>query len=129
MKIDRNVELLRALEDRPELREVDEFAIGQAVQHGSLESAIDTALELVGGSLGQRRRQGGEGGEPRGIAVDGLRQPIVDAGSKWRRDIRRQLLRRRGAVRQHTDIDACRVHVGETVTAEAAQATFDRSRP
>jgi hypothetical protein len=52
MQIDRHVERLRALVDRPEPLVVEKHVIGEPVQHGALEAELaHGALELVGGGL------------------------------------------------------------------------------
>ena len=53
MQIDRHVERLRALEDRPVFLVVEETAPRVAVDHRALEAEfLHAALELVGGASG-----------------------------------------------------------------------------
>ena len=111
MEVDRHVELLGALVDRPVFLVVEEFAVGHAVQHGALEAELgDRALEFVGGGLridgGERR----EGGKALRVGRADLGQAVVDRARQVGRDLDRQLLGRGRAVREHLDVDAGLVH-------------------
>ena len=74
---------------------------------------------------GQRR----EGSEALGIGGAGRREPVVDAANERRRALRRQLLRRGRAVRDHLHVDADLVHLLQPQRAEIEQPVHLRSRP
>src|SRR3954467_9127266 len=104
--IDRHIERLRALEDRPELAAVDEFAVGEAMDHGALEAELGhRALELVrrGAWIGARQR--GERLEAAVRRAHRLAQPVVGAARYRRCAVRIEALRRRRAMREHLDVD------------------------
>ena len=112
MEIERHVERLGALEDRPEALVVEEHAVAQPVHHGADEAVLrHDALEFVGGRLGLGRRQRAERGKARGIGRHRRGEPVVDAARQHRPFVGVQALRRGRAVRQHLEIDAGLVHV------------------
>ena len=122
MEIDRHVELLGALVDRPVFLEVEEFAVRHAVHHGALEAELgDGALEFVGGGLRVGGRQRCEGGEALRIGRADLGEAVVDLAGQIGGDIGRQLLGRRRAMRQHLDVDAGLVHLLEAQAAEIVE--------
>ena len=130
MEIDRHVELLGALVDRPEPLVVEEHAAGQPVHHGALEAVLGHgALELVGRSLRIVRGQRREGREALGVGGAGGRQPVVGAANERRRAIGRKLLRRGRAMRDHLHVDADLVHFLEAKRAEIEQPVHLRARP
>ncbi len=79
MQVDRDIEGLRALEDRPEPLVVEEGAVGESVDHRPLEAELRGTLELIGGRLGVARRQRRKGSEALGVCLHGGMQPVVDA--------------------------------------------------
>ena len=127
MQIDRNVEPLGALEDRPEALVVEEDAVCQAVDHGALEAELDGAFELVGGGRGIARRQRCEGGEAPGMRGNRGIEPVVDAPGQLDRDIGGDLLRGGRAVREHLHVDPGLVHLLDAQFAEVVE-TFRRCR-
>ena len=119
MEIDRHVELLGALVDRPEFLEVEKFAVRHAVQHGALEAELGhRALELVGGGLRVDGGKRGEGGEALGVGRADLGEAVVDLPRQVGGDVGTKLLRRRRAMREHLDVDAGLVHLLEAQAAE-----------
>ena len=129
MQVDRNVERLGALEDRPEPLVVEEHAVGESVDHRALEAELDAAFELVGGRLGIGGRQRREGGEARGVRLHGGVQPVVDAPRQRHGVGAGQLLGRGRAMRQHLDVDAGLVHLLDAQLAEIVQPLRGIARP
>ena len=130
MEVDRHVELLGALVDRPELLVVEEHAAGQAVHHRALEAELGHgALELVGGGLRIVGRQRREGREALGMGGAGRGEPVVDAAHQRGRAVGRQLLRRGRAVRDHLHVDAGLVHLLDAQRAEIEQPLHLRPGP
>src|SRR6476661_4033135 len=79
VEIDRHVELLGALVDRPELLEVEEFPVRHAVQHGALEAELcDSALELVRRGLWVGGGERGKGGKALGVGRANFGEAIVN---------------------------------------------------
>ena len=73
VQVDRHVERLRGLEDRPEELVVEEALERAAVDHRPDHSELaHGALELGGGGTGIGRRQRGEAGEAIGVGGDRL---------------------------------------------------------
>src|SRR4051812_12536077 len=82
MKIERHVERIDALQDRPEELVVEIAVTGVAVDESALESELaHSPLELFGGSIGSRDRHRRKAHEPRRMFLDGLRQEIVRVAS------------------------------------------------
>src|SRR5262249_61965326 len=78
VQIDRDVERLRPFQDRREELVVEIAAAGVAVDQCALEALLpDAALQLVGGLVGHRGRQGGKGGEPLRIFLHRLQDEII----------------------------------------------------
>ncbi len=122
MEIERHVELLGPLIDRPELFQVEKFAVRHAVDHGALEAELGHgALELVGGGLRVDGRQRGEGGEALGVGRADLGEPVIDLPRQLGGDIDRQFLRRGRAMRKQLDVDAGLVHVFQAQLAEVVK--------
>ena len=98
MQIERHVERLRALEDRPEPLIVEKDAIGEAVDHRPLEAELGGAFEFVGRRFGIAGRQRRKGCEALRVRSYHRMQPIIHAP----RDVNRlgagELLRRRRAM-------------------------------
>ncbi len=111
MQVDRHVERLRALEDRPEALVVKKDAVGEPVDHRAFETELGGALELVGRRLrvagGQRR----EGGEAFRVGGDDRIEPVVDAAGQRDRFRTGKFLCRRRAVGQDLHVDPGRVHL------------------
>ena len=126
MQVERNVEPLGALVDRPEALVVEKGdAVLQPMHHGTLEPELgDAALELVGGRRRIGGRQRGEGGKPARVCLDGGMEPIVDAAGQIGSDVLRELLGRRRAVREHLDVDPDLVHLLDAQFTEIEQALF-----
>ena len=123
MQIDRHVEPFGALEDRPELLVVEEAAVGEAVNHRTLEAVLGhRALEFVGGGARIDGRQGREAGEARRTHGDSGGETVVDTLDERNRIVAAELLRRRRAVRDDLDVDARLVHVLDAQVAEIVEA-------
>ena len=125
MEVDRHVELLGALVDRPVCFQVEKFAVGHAVQHGALEAELGhRALKLVGGGFriggGQRR----EGGKAPGVSGAHLGQTVVDRAGEIGGDVGRKLLRRWRAMREHLDVDTGLVHFLDAQRAKIVKPLF-----
>ena len=122
MQVDRNVERLRALEDRPEPFVVEKDSIGEAVNHRPLEAELGGALEFVRRRLGIAGRQRREGCKPRRVRGDDGVEAVIDAA----RDIDRfgagELLRRGRAMGQDLHVDPRLVHFLEAHVAEIVEA-------
>src|SRR6185503_9889747 len=127
MDVERDVERLRALEDRPEALVVEEemrtVHRGEAVHHRALEVELGhRALELVGGRLRVRGRQHGEAFEPALVLLDGLMQPVVGALRERHRGRGVDALRGGRAVRHDLQVVAGFVHFLEAEFAEVVEA-------
>ncbi len=123
VNVDRHVERLGAIEDRPKPFVVDEQALGETVDHGAFEAEVlDRAFELVGGLLGIGRRQGGKGGKPIGLRFHRFRQSVIDASGDRRRFRPIKGLSARRAVGDHLKVDTSRVHFGNTALPQVLQA-------
>ena len=122
MQIDRNVERLRALEDRPEPLVVEKDAVGEPVDHRALEAELGGALELVGGGLRIAGRQRREGGEALRIGGDDGVQPVVDAPGEIDRVRTGNLLGRGRAVGEDLHVDPGLVHLLQAQLAEIVEA-------
>src|SRR5215472_6949925 len=80
MQVDGYIELLGTSIDGPELPLVNEFALGEAVNHGALEAKSgDAALQLVGSSFGIGGGQRCETCKPCRMRRNYFMQPIVHA--------------------------------------------------
>ena len=91
--VQRHVQGLRPLEDRPELLVVEEHAVGQPVYHSALESQRgDCPLQFIGRGLGVGGRQGGKPGEPIGVRGDRLGEAIVGVAGQPHGSLRVQTL-------------------------------------
>ena len=124
--IDRHVERLCPLENRPELLLVEEFPIRQSVHHGALHiEASHDALKLVGRGRGIGCRQQAETRKTLRIGPDEFREMVVGLPRHPRCKFRRELLRSRRAVRQHLDVDTGFIHFSQPQLAHIEQATFD----
>ena len=122
MEIDRDVERFGAGIDRPELRPIEEFAVGEAVHHRALEAVLlDAALELVGGGVRHRGRQRGERRKPLRVLFHLRGEAVVDAPRQRNGGVGRQLLRRRRAKRQHLHVDAGGIHLGKADGVEVIE--------
>src|SRR6185503_17622615 len=98
---------------------VEEAALLVAVDHRALEAELaDAALELGGGRLRIRGRQGGEAGEAFRVRFHGVGEPVVRIARHGDRDVGAERLRAGRAEREHLHVDAGRVHVREPALAE-----------
>jgi hypothetical protein len=114
MQIDRHVELLGALEDRPEELLVQETALAQAHEHRALEAELGhRALKLVGGRLGVRHRQRREAGEARRVLADLFVQIVIGTAGQWDRLVGIELVHCRRGLREHLHVDAGRIHLAD----------------
>ena len=126
MNVDRNLEALRPLEDRPELPVVEELAPHVTVDQRALEAHFgDRSLELVRGLRRRGGRERCEGGETDRVRRDRNREVIVGAAGELIRLVRLELFGPRGAMRQNLDVDPTRIHVGQPLVAEVVQLGLD----
>ena len=126
MEIERHVERLGALEDRPEPLVVEEHAVAQAVHHGAdAAEPGHRALELVGGFLGLGGRQGREGAEALGVGLHHAMHPVVALARHADRGLAGDALRRWRALRQHLVVDAGLVHLLETQRPQIVEPGAD----
>ncbi len=127
MQVERHVERLGALEDRPEALVVEKHAACQPVHHGALEAELGhRAFEFVGRRLGVGGRQHRKAGEAVGMGAHGLGEAVVGAARKAHRE--RGILdplHRRRAVRQHLHVDPGRVHLGDAALPDIVEARDD----
>ena len=119
MKVDRHVELFRALIDRPELPEVEKFAVRHPVQHRALEAEFgDRALEFVGGRLRIHCRKGRKGCEAPGVGRAYLGEAVVHLASQIGGNIGPKLLGGGCAMRKHLDVNPGLIHLLETQASQ-----------
>jgi hypothetical protein len=122
MDVNRHVERLGALVDRPEALIVMEDAVGQAVDHRTLETELGHgAFELVGRGARIGSRQGRKGGEAVGMRAHRLVEPVVDAVRERHAPRRVDRLQSRDRMRQYLKVDAAFVHLPEAKGAEIGQ--------
>ena len=127
MQVDRHVERLRALKDRPEPLIVEEEPVGQPVDHGTLEAELgDRALELVGRGLGIGGGERCKGGKPIRVGSHRFIKPVVGAARQWHCGLAVELLQPRHRMRQHLQIDAGLVHLPQSQFAEIVEALHRR---
>ena len=78
MEVERNLQRLGTLEDRPEEVVVEVAAANVTADLPALEPVVpDGALQLVGGGFWRWRGERGESGEARRMALDGGPELIV----------------------------------------------------
>ena len=78
VQVERHAQALEAREQHVEVGVVEEAPARVAVDHRALHAELaHRALELVGGGLGRRGRQRGEGREAVGMLGDGARELVV----------------------------------------------------
>ena len=129
MQVDRDVERLAGLEDRPELRVVEVLAVRVRVDDDALEAELaHAALDLLGGRRGILRCRGRQTGVALGIARDRGRELVVGIVRDGVGRGRVEHLHARAGQRQDLHVDAGVVHVGEPPLAEVLQALDDRGR-
>ena len=131
MEVDRHVQRLGALEDRPKLLVVVEPAVGQTVDHRALKPQLGHgAFKFVGGGTGVRGGQRGETGEAVGMGADSLMQMVVGDASEANRAGRvSHLLHGRSGVGDHLDVDAGLVHLLDSPGSQVFQTLHHRWRP
>ena len=124
--VDRHIERLRPLIDRPEALVVVKDAGGQAVDHRPLEAELgDRAFEFLGRSARIGGRQRSERGEPVGMALDRFVQPVVDPARERHPGRSVDALQPGNRVRQHLKIDARLVHFFQAQYAEIVEPLND----
>src|SRR5579875_641332 len=122
MKVKRHTERFGPFENGREERVVEKAAVNGSVDHSAREvKAVYCAFELsrCGGRV--PHRQSSESGEAAGIALHGFCHFVIDALRGWNRAARLEKFGRRIGVGKHLNIDAGRVHVGDTLLAEIPQ--------
>src|SRR5205085_6603106 len=125
--VDRHIERLRALEDRPEFAPVNEFAVGKTMDHRALEAELGHgALEFVRGGAWIRAWQHRERLEAAVRSPHRLAQPVVRGARNGRCRVGVEALRRRRAVREHLDVDADFVHLADAQRADIVQPLAQR---
>jgi len=126
VQIDRHVERGRALEDRPEPLVIDEKAVGEAVDHRTLEAELcDGALKFIGGRLRVGRRQDAECGKTLRIGFHNIGQTIIGLAGQAHRRLRFHFLRAGRAVRQHLHINTGVIHFLDAQIGNVLQTFFD----
>jgi len=129
VQVERHIERLRPLEDRPEPLVVEEDPVGQAVYHRPLEAELaHRPFELVCRRLGVGGGQCGKGGEPLGMGTHCLIEPIVDAARQRNGGFRIEILEPRHRMRQHLQVDAGFVHFLQAQFADIVEALHGRWR-
>src|SRR6266480_1230406 len=122
MDIERHVERLGALEDRPEAPVVEEYPVGRSVHHRTLEAQLgDRALELVRRRFRVGGGKRGEAGEAVRVRTHRLVQAVVRALCERDRGRCVETLRRRGTVRDHLNVDPGFVHLPDAQRAQVVQ--------
>jgi hypothetical protein len=123
MQVDRHVERLGALVDRPELLQIQELALaGEPVQHRAFEAEPShRALELVGRGRRIRGGQLREGGEFFRMLFHDLAQPVIGLARERHGDLRCHALQGWRAVREHLEVDPCFVHLAQPQLAEVEE--------
>ncbi len=126
MDVDRHVQGLGGLEDRPELLVVQIFVVGVGADDHALQPQLGhPPLDLLGGGGRVLGRAGGEGGEAVRALGDLLGDPVVgEGGEAYRLVLVHDLHARRGQ-RQDLHVDARGVHVGEALIAHIGHAVAD----
>ena len=122
MQVDRHIERLRALEDRPEPLVVEKDAVGEAVDHGALEAELgDVRSSSSAAAFGSLVGSAAKAAKRLRVGRDRCMQPIVDAAGERDSIGAGELLRRRRAVREDLHVDAGFVHLLEAQIAEIMQ--------
>lgn len=112
----------RELEQRPELRRVEEAPAGVPVDDRSPETELaHRPLQLRTGRLRVRGGKGGEAGEAVRVAKDRLSEHLVRPAHERDGPFRLQLLPTGGGERDDLQVDAPRVHVLDPPLAEVEE--------
>jgi hypothetical protein len=129
MHVERHVERLRPLEDRPEPFVVEKKPVGQTVHQRALEAQFgDRPFEFVGGSFRIRSGKRSKGREPVGVGADLLVEPVVGAVRQPDGGLRVELLQTGVGMRQHLHVDAGLVHFSEAQVADIVEPLDDPRR-
>jgi antitoxin (DNA-binding transcriptional repressor) of toxin-antitoxin stability system len=114
---DRHIQFGGRTQDRVEALGGEELIVGTAVDDRSdVTELLDGTLELGGRLVGCGGGQGGERGEPVGVAAAGSGEQVVDVADQVGSHLRGQELGRE--VRQHLHVDSVGVHVSQTALIE-----------
>ncbi len=120
--VDRHVQRLRPLVDRPEPLVVVKEAAGQAVDHRALEAELgDGALQFVGRGARIGGRQHGEPGEAVGMGAHRRVEAVVDATRQRHAGCGIDRLQSRDRMRQDLQVDAGFVHLLEAQRAQIVE--------
>src|SRR5262245_44599571 len=126
MNVDGDAERFGRLEDRPELRIVEQLAPRVRVDHRALQpELLDRALELLRRGGGILRRHRRERGEAFRMSAYDLRHLVVAGSGHGERDRRIEQLHSRRGEQQKLLVDACGVHVADAAFADVEQALED----
>ena len=127
--VERHVERLRPLENRPEPLVVEKQPVGQPVYQRALEAELgNRALQLVGRRLRIGSGDCGESGEPVGMRADRFVEPVIGAARQPDGGLGIQLLQSRIGMRQHLQIDAGLVHFPQPQLADIVETLDDPRR-
>ena len=122
VEVERQVERLGGLEDRPEFGVVEVFVIDVGIDDRADEAEVLAPLQFGGGVPGVLRCDGGEGAEAVGVLLAGDGQLIVGQRGHRDRPVGRERIRTRRADRQDLAVDARGVHVGQASLPEIRQS-------
>ena len=128
VQIERHIECLCTFKNRPETLIVKEDTVGQPVHHPTLEAKPgDCSFKFVGRSLRVWGRQHREGCKAIGMGAHRFGEAVVSRSRQPHRKLRiGNLLHRRGAVRQHLDIDPGSIHFGDPAVPDIIETLGKR---
>ncbi len=130
MRVDRRLECLRGLEDRPEELVVEEAVERAAVDERSLEAELpDGPGQLVGRRVRVGGRQRREGGEAVRMGRDGLGHPVVERLRHGNGSLGAAVLQAGLHRGQDLHVDPLCVHLGDPALAQVEQPRLERRRP
>ena len=122
MEIDRNSKMSGGLKDREEARIVKKKTIGGAIEESAVKSkACDTALQLSRRRGGRLQGQRGKSAKTGGMGTHRLGEFIVDIVGQRTRRIRIERIEAHRGEREHLEIDAGLIHVGNPSSAEVEE--------
>ena len=121
MEINRGIECLGTLEDRPEKFVIEIAAPNVTIDERPLETVItDRSLHFGGSGIGVRGRQCGKSAETSRMAAHGFPKDIIRFAREHSRLSGFELLCARGSKRQYLHIDVSGIHVRDPLVAKVA---------
>jgi hypothetical protein len=130
VQVDRRVQVLRGLEDGPELRVVQVLALGVGVDDDAHQAELaSAALDFLGRGGRVLGRDRGQPAEPVRVPSARLGQLVVGQRGHGDSAVPVQDLDARAGQRDDLPVDAGGVHVGDPPFAEVLQAGQDRGGP